>query len=75
MLRLPYKHLYKDPLDDHNREAAEKHETQKQKPFQRRLEGETLPESRPVASPPSRCQHYHHRHEEGVVHLWTMGLW
>jgi hypothetical protein len=24
---------------------------------------------------PLRCQHHHHRHEEGVVHLWTMGLW
>jgi hypothetical protein len=24
---------------------------------------------------PLRRQHHHHRHEEGVVHLWTMGLW
>jgi hypothetical protein len=22
-----------------------------------------------------RCQNHYHRHEEGVVHLWTIGLW
>jgi hypothetical protein len=24
---------------------------------------------------PLQREHHHHRHEEGVVHLWTMGLW
>jgi hypothetical protein len=24
---------------------------------------------------PLRRKHHHHRHEEGVVHIWTMGLW
>jgi hypothetical protein len=24
---------------------------------------------------PLRHQYHHHRHEEGVVHLWTTGLW
>jgi hypothetical protein len=24
---------------------------------------------------PLRHQRHHHRHEEGVVHLWTIGLW
>jgi hypothetical protein len=24
---------------------------------------------------PLQHQHHHHRHDEGVVHLWTMGFW
>jgi hypothetical protein len=56
-------------------DAAEKHERQKHRPFQRRLEGETLLKSPRSLLHPLWRQHHHHRHEEGVFHLWTMGLW
>jgi hypothetical protein len=48
--QLDLKHLYKDPLRCSLEEAVEKHETEKRRLIQQRLEGETLSESPSVAS-------------------------
>jgi hypothetical protein len=51
LISLTFKVLYKDSLWRSLKEAVEKHETMKQRLYLRRLEGEMLPESRPIASP------------------------
>jgi hypothetical protein len=73
--QLDLKRLYKDPPRWSRDKAVEKHETEKQRLFQRRLEGEMLSESPPVASSTSLTRHHRNNHEEVVVHLGTMGLW
>jgi hypothetical protein len=52
-LAWPKNDYIKTPPQRSREEAAEKHETQKQRLFKQRLEGETLLESPTVASPTS----------------------
>jgi hypothetical protein len=40
-----------------------------------KIGGETLLELPRTLLQPLWHQHHRRRHEEGVVHLWTMGLW
>jgi hypothetical protein len=72
---LTYKRLYKDTPRRSLEEAAKKH-----KHINRGCSSKDWREKRCRSRPRSLLQHirHHHlrrRHEEGVVHLWTMGLW
>jgi hypothetical protein len=72
---LTYNRLYKGFPCGSRRGAPPKHRNTKQELGRSKIWGET-----PVRH--CRCDlhhlqrlYLHHRDEEGVVHLWTMGLW